>query len=248
MIWPARYAMTVLPNTKYNLYLYLYLYCICAALAACITSDACRQVALAAAADFDRADSVAAAAATVDRGTQMNAAETVEASTAMERRSTRSTSCMAVAPTRCMSAQTARDLYGVSTAAQTDASALAISDVSTTTEGLLSVRDASTCHYLVAGIGMEHAEAQTSTAMVTASDYEQLGIAMAASVEEAQRETEAKTKAKAAFDDLVTAIIRRKRIRMDGLQYNVYCEGEAEGQPEPRDGVYVLPWRPLCLG
>ena len=84
--------------------------------------------------------------------------------------------------------------------------------------------------------------------MVAASDYEELGIAMAASVEEAQEEARAKAYAKAAFDDLVMAILRRKRIQMDGVRYNVYCEGEAEGQPEPVGGVYVLPWRPLCLG
>ena len=95
---------------------------------------------------------------------------------------------------------------------------------------------------------MVDAETQTSMAVVAASDYEQLGIAMAASVDEAQQNAEAKAEAKAAWDDLVTAIIRRKRIQMDGVRYNVWCEGEADGRPEPVDGVYVLPWRPLCLG
>ena len=52
----------------------------------------------------------------------------------------------------------------------------------------------------------------------------------------------------AALDGLVTAIINRKRIDMNGARYNVWCEGEAEAAGEPRDGVYVLPSRPLVLG
>ena len=71
--------------------------------------------------------------------------------------------------------------------------------------------------------------------MVAASDYEELGIAMAASVEEvmeeAQEEARAKAYAKAAFDDLVIAILRQKRIYRCG--WGAFCL--LDTSPSPRD-------------
>ena len=78
-----------------------------------------------------------------------------------------------------------------------------------------------------------------------ASDYKQLGDSLAASVDEAQQVKQALAKTTEAFDGLLVAIIRRKRIDMDGMRYNVWCEGEAAGLGEPQDGVYVLPFCPL---
>ena len=51
-------------------------------------------------------------------------------------------------------------------------------------------------------------------------------------------------KATKALDNLLVAIVRRRRIDMDGMRYNVYCEGEAAEQGTPHDGVYVLPYWP----
>ena len=98
-----------------------------AALADCITSDACRRAALAAAADFDEAATGGAAAAgsTVDVGTQTMAC-TAEANTATHGTGRRSASCMAKPVVASQFTQTRRCLYGTSTAAQTDGSALAM--------------------------------------------------------------------------------------------------------------------------
>ena len=69
-----------------------------------------------------------------------------------------------------------------------------------------------------------------------------------ATAAEAQQAARALIEEKAAFDGLVTAIINRMHIEMNGARYIVWCEGEAEGAGEPRDGVYVLPSRPFVLG
>ena len=83
---------------------------------------------------------------------------------------------------------------------------------------------------------------------MTASEHELLGTQLVASVLEAQQSAKALVQESAAFEGLVTAIVNRKRIEMNGARYHVWCEGEADGEGEPRDGVYVLPSRPLVLG
>ena len=77
--------------------------------------------------------------------------------------------------------------------------------------------------------GLKKAAVQTEEAFVSASDYEQLGTSLAASVDETQQAQVALAKKTADLDGLLVAIIRRKRIDMDGMRYNVWCEGEAAG-------------------
>ena len=143
-------------------------------------------------------------------------------------------------------AQTAHSLYGASVAVQTDASSLGMVAVETSTDDLVSTKDASTSHYLVPGVGLVHLASQTEEAVVAVSDYEELDAAMAASVEEAQHAAEAKCQATAA-DGLVTAIINRKRIQMDSVRYNVmWCERVRHTWPGPACGG-CPPWCPLVL-
>lgn len=85
---------------------------------------------------------------------------------------------------------------------------------------------------------------------MSASDHQLLGAQLVASIVEAQRTSKALVEERAALGGLVTAIVNRKRIDMNGARYNV-CEGEAEAAAGPGDallGVYVLPSRPLMLG
>ena len=86
--------------------------------------------------------------------------------------------------------------------------------------------------------------------VVAASDHEQLGEQLVASIVEGQRASRALVEEKAALDGLVTAIVNRKRIDMNGTRYNVWCEGEAEaaGPGDAPYGIYVLPSRTLVLG
>ena len=49
------------------------------------------------------------------------------------------------------------------------------------------------------------------------------------------------------LDDLITAIINRKKIHMGCVEYEVYCHGEA-GPVDDTGSVYVLSTRPLVLG
>ena len=67
-----------------------------------------------------------------------------------------------------------------------------------------------------------------------------LGTSLAASVDEAQQAKVDLAKKTADLNGLLQAIIKRKRIDMGGVRYNVWCEGEAAGLGEPQDGVYVL--------
>ena len=105
----------------------------------------------------------------------------------------------------------------------------------------------STDTYLDKVGGLKKAAVQTEEAFVSASDYEQLGTSLAASVDETQQAQVALAKKTADLDGLLVAIIRRKRIDMDGMRYNVWCEGEAVGLGELHDGVYVLPFCRLSL-
>ena len=108
--------------------------------------------------------------------------------------------------------------------------------------------NASTDTYLDMVGGLVHTSVQTETAVVSASDFEELGASLAASVEETQQVQQALTKTSDAMDGLLVAIIRRKRIEMDGMRYNVWCEGEVAGLGKLPDGVYVLPFFPLKKG
>ena len=139
--------------------------------------------------------------------------------------------------TRTAQAQTARSLFGTTTAAQTDTTALSMEPASTTTEGTASMVVKSTDTYLDKVGGLMRAAVQTEESVVSASDYEQLGAPLAASVDEAQQAKMALAKKAAGMDGLLVAIVRRKRIDMDGMRYNVWCEGEAASLSEPPDGV-----------
>ena len=81
--------------------------------------------------------------------------------------------------------QTARSLYGTATAVQTD-STMHMVDGFTTTESAIGMVDASTDHYLDrVWLGLVHSAVQTEVigAVVAATDHEQLGAELAASVE-----------------------------------------------------------------
>ena len=146
---------------------------------------------------------------------------------------------------RTAQAQTARSLMsGVTTEAQTEMTALSMVEASTTTEGIVSTASASTDTYLDIVGGLMHTSVQTDEAIVPASDFEELGASLAASVEEAQQARQSLAKVTKALDNLLVAIVRRRRIDMDGMRYNVYCEGEAAEQGTPHDDVYVLPYWP----
>ena len=146
---------------------------------------------------------------------------------------------------RTAQAQTARSLMsGVTTEAQTEMTALSMVEASTTTEGIVSTASASTDTYLDIVGGLMHTSVQTDEAIVPASDFEELGASLAASVEEAQQARQSLAKATKALDNLLVAIVRRRCIDMDGMRYNVYCEGEAAEQGTPHDDVYVLPYWP----
>ena len=146
-------------------------------------------------------------------------------------------------------AQTARWLYGITQAVQTITTALMMVDGSTTTEGMVSTANADTDTYMDSvSRGLSHISTQTERRVVLASDHDALGAELVASVLEAQKAATALVREKAALDGLVTAIINRKRIDMNGARYNVWCEGEAETAGDAPDGVYVLPSRPLVLG
>ena len=146
-------------------------------------------------------------------------------------------------------AQTARSLaVGTTTAVQTVTTALSMVDGSTTTAGSIFTASISTDAHLDRAGSLSHTSMQTDGSVVTASDHHELGKQLVASICQAQQAAKDLAEEKAALDGLVTAIINRKRIEMNGARYNVWCEGEAEAAGEPRDGVYVLPSRPLVLG
>lgn len=98
-------------------------------------------------------------------------------------------------------AQTARWLYGTTSAVQTDAQTHSMVDGSTTTEGAIGMVDASTDHYLDRlWLGLVHSTAQTEVigAVVAAADHEQLGAELRAAVEAASAVAE--DRAAAAVD------------------------------------------------
>ena len=145
-------------------------------------------------------------------------------------------------------AQTARSLaVGTTTAVQTVTTALSMVDGSTTTAGSIFTASISTDTYLDR-VDVSHTSTQTEGSVVTASDHNELGNQLVASICQAQQAAKDLAEEKAALDGLVTAIINRKHIEMNGARYNVWCEGEAEAAGVPRDGLYVLPSRPLVLG
>lgn len=142
-------------------------------------------------------------------------------------------------------AQTARSLaVGTTTAVQTVTTALSMVDGSTTTAGSIFIASISTD----TAVDVSHTSMQTEGSVVTASDHNELGNQLVASICQAQQAAKDLAEEKAALDGLVTAIINRKHIEMNGARYNVWCEGEAEAAGVPRDGLYVLPSRPLVLG
>ena len=149
-------------------------------------------------------------------------------------------------------AQTARTLISVGTAmaVQTATTAISMVDAGTTAESTLSTANMSTDTFLDKVNGLSHTSSQTEGCVVAASDHEQLGDQLVASIVEGQRARRALVEEKAALDGLVTAIVNRKRIDMNGTRYNVWCEGEAEaaGPGDAPYGIYVLPSRTLVLG
>ena len=145
-------------------------------------------------------------------------------------------------------AQTPRSFsVGVTMETQTETTALSMVTASTSTESAPAVTDAST-HPMVSallGFGVSNSSAQTDADnRVAAADYEQLGAAFKATVEEAEQASQALATKTEELAGLLVAIIRRKRIDMDGVRYNVWCEGEVDGLAAPQHGAYVVPFVP----
>ena len=103
--------------------------------------------------------------------------------------------------------QTARWLYGTTTAVQTDAVTRSMVDGSTTTEGGIGMVDASTDYYLDrVWLGLVHSAVQTDVAgpVVAAADHDLLGAELTAAVEAAS--TASADRAAAAEDVAVAAV------------------------------------------